>query len=74
MNFHETKYGANFFSNQLPQLIRNIGRLADALEKRQPLAAPPSQLCRVCVKYNAGDFHANCADCLNNGFCGFKHI
>lgn len=32
--FHETIYGRDFFSHQLPKLIKEIGRVADALEKQ----------------------------------------
>lgn len=33
--FHETIYGRRFFDSQLPELIRNLGRIADAMEKQQ---------------------------------------
>jgi len=33
MNFHETGYGRKFFDVQLPKLIQEMGRLADALEE-----------------------------------------
>jgi len=33
MNFHETGYGRNFFDVQLPKLIQETGRLANALEE-----------------------------------------
>ena len=31
--FHETAYGKRFFDSQLPKLIKELGRIADALEK-----------------------------------------
>lgn len=31
--FHETGYGKRFFDSQLPALIKNLGRIADALEQ-----------------------------------------
>lgn len=31
--FHMTGYGKRFFDGQLPELIKNMGRIADALEK-----------------------------------------
>ena len=33
--FHETAFGQRFFNGQLPELIRNFGRIADCLEKEQ---------------------------------------
>lgn len=33
MQFHETQYGKKFFDSQLPKLIKELGRIADALEK-----------------------------------------
>ena len=35
--FHETWYGKRFFDNQLPKLIKEFGRIADALEKANEL-------------------------------------
>lgn len=32
--FHETMYGKRFFDSQLPKLIKELGRIADALEKQ----------------------------------------
>jgi hypothetical protein len=32
--FHETIYGKRFFDSQLPKLIKELGRIADALEKQ----------------------------------------
>ena len=31
--FHETRYGHRFFEAQLPELITQLKRIADALEK-----------------------------------------
>ena len=35
--FHETGYGRKFFERQLPDLIRAVERVADALEKQSKL-------------------------------------
>lgn len=35
--FHETGYGRKFFERQLPDLIRAVERVADALEKQNQL-------------------------------------
>lgn len=35
--FHETGYGRTFFEYQLPKLIRELGRVADALEESNKL-------------------------------------
>lgn len=35
--FHETQYGKRFFNGQLPKLIKELGRIADALEKANEL-------------------------------------
>ena len=35
--FHETVYGKQFFNSQLPNLIRQLSRIADALEERNEL-------------------------------------
>ena len=35
--FHETGYGRTFFQSQLPNLIKAINRLADAMEKQNEL-------------------------------------
>lgn len=32
--FHETLIGNRFFNSQLPKLIKELGRIADALEKQ----------------------------------------
>jgi len=32
--FHETGYGRTFFQSQLPNLIKALNRLAEAIEKR----------------------------------------
>ena len=32
--FHETMMGKRFFESQLPRLIKELGRIADALEKQ----------------------------------------
>jgi len=32
--FHETGYGRTFFQSQLPNLIKAINRLAEAIEKQ----------------------------------------
>ena len=34
MQLHETSYGKRFFDAQLPKLINELGRIADALEKQ----------------------------------------
>lgn len=33
IQFHETAMGKRFFDSQLPKLIKELGRIADALEK-----------------------------------------
>ena len=35
--FHETGYGKTFFQSQLPNLIKAINRLAEAMEKQNEL-------------------------------------
>ena len=35
--FHETGYGRTFFQSQLPNLVKAINRLADAMEKQNEL-------------------------------------
>lgn len=35
--FYETWYGKRFFDNQLPKLIKELSRIADALEKANEL-------------------------------------
>ncbi len=35
--FHESGYGRTFFQAQLPNLIKAINRLADAMEKQNAL-------------------------------------
>jgi len=32
MKFHETGYGRRFFEKQIPDLLKTLGRIADALE------------------------------------------
>lgn len=36
-NLHETILGKRFFESQLPKLIKELGRIADALEKQNEL-------------------------------------
>lgn len=43
-NFHQTRYGQNFFSRQLPQLIKSINRVADNLDCDKELKIPNSSL------------------------------
>ena len=42
-DFHNTAYGANFFGRQLPQLIKNIERLAAATETSNEIAASKTE-------------------------------
>ena len=35
--YHETGYGRTFFQSQLPNLIKALNRLADAMEKQNEL-------------------------------------
>lgn len=42
IKFHDTVYGRRFFDGQLPELIRNLGRIADCMEREQER--------QVCVK------------------------
>ncbi len=37
-DFHLSAYGRDFFQGQLPKLIKEIGRLADAIEKQNEIA------------------------------------
>lgn len=36
LQFHETGYGKIFFGNQLPNLIKALNRVAEALEEKTP--------------------------------------
>ena len=56
MNFHETKMGAVFFNCQLPELIKALREIADALKKPAPAALRLA---------DTGE-----ADFLHNLFCG----
>ena len=33
IQFHETGYGRKFFNHEIPELNKNLNRIADALEK-----------------------------------------
>jgi Sec-independent protein translocase protein TatA len=35
--FFQTGYGRNFFENQLPSLIKNVGRVADEMKRANDL-------------------------------------
>ncbi len=37
--FHETRYAFNFFNGQIPEIIRAVERLADAVEEHNKLLA-----------------------------------
>ena len=37
MKFHETVFGKRFFDGQLPNLIKQLARIADALEESNEL-------------------------------------
>jgi hypothetical protein len=44
--FFQTGYGRRFFDAQLPQLIKNLGRIADALEAKPEVTVtsePPKE-------------------------------
>ena len=64
-DFHNTKYGSIFFEVQLPQLIRSIERLADAVEKN-------NQLLFDAQKENKSKIYCDVLTCVNrskDGFC-----
>ncbi|MBR2302013.1 MAG: hypothetical protein IKA41_08715 [Bacteroidaceae bacterium] len=42
-NFHETPRGARFFDAQLPALIKNLSRIADAMERQEQRSVEPSK-------------------------------
>ena len=37
MQLHDTVIGKRFFESQIPKLIKELGRIADALEKQNEL-------------------------------------
>ena len=41
-DFHQTGYGRDFFSHQLPELIKSINRLSEAIETQNKLSNPPT--------------------------------
>lgn len=41
--FHNTGYGKKFFEHQLPTLIKNLGRIADALEAQNATKEGPAK-------------------------------
>ena len=64
-DFHNTKYGQIFFAVQLPQLIREIGRLANAVEDN-------NQLLFDAQKENKSKIYCDVLTCVNrskDGFC-----
>ena len=64
-DFHNTKYGSIFFEVQLPQLIREIGRLANAVENN-------NQLLFDAQKVNKSKIYCDVLTCVNRskeGFC-----
>lgn len=65
IDFHNTKYGQIFFEVQLPQLIREIGRLANAVENN-------NQLLFDAQKENKSKIYCDVLTCTNrskDGFC-----
>ena len=44
--FHETRYGIRFFDSQLPALIKQLTRIADALEKQNEKEAKDNDTVR----------------------------
>ena len=44
--FHETMYGKRFFDSQLPALIKQLTRIADALEKKNEKEAKDNDAVR----------------------------
>lgn len=42
-NFYETVRGARFFDAQLPALIKNLSRIADAMERQEQRSVEPSK-------------------------------
>jgi len=64
-DFHNTKYGQIFFEVQLPQLTREIGRLANAVENN-------NQLLFDAQKENKVKIYCDVLTCVNrskDGFC-----
>ena len=64
-DFHNTKYGSIFFEVQLPQLIREIGRLANAVENNNHLLFDAQ-------KENKSKIYCDVLTCVNRskeGFC-----
>ena len=43
-NFHDTVMGSRFYQHDIPQLIKNIGRLADAAEKANEIASKATNI------------------------------
>ena len=37
MKFHETVFAKRLFDSQIPKIIKELGRIADALEKQNEL-------------------------------------
>ena len=65
IDFHNTKYGQIFFEVRLPQLIREIGRLANAVENN-------NQLLFDAQKENKSKIYCDVLTCVNrskDGFC-----
>lgn len=46
-DFHNTGYGRTFFNSQLPELIRNLGRIANCMEKEQERQTPVEEASKV---------------------------
>lgn len=61
MQFHETVYGHRFFDGQLPSLIKNLGRIADALEAKDSINASQEE---STFKYNIS--HVASKEDINN--------
>lgn len=64
-DFHNTKYGQIFFEVQLPQLIRSVERLANAVENN-------NQLLFDAQKENKSKIYCDVLTCVNrskDGVC-----
>ena len=67
IDFHNTKYGQMFFEVQLPQLIREIGRLANVVENN-------NQLLFDTQKENKSKNYCDVLACVNCSKEGRKQI
>ena len=68
--FHQTRMGQDFFTHQLPQLVKAVKELTSVVKKQKPTQYP---VCPSCANFDDGAYSHACTACIANN-CGSFHF